>query len=80
MEAIHVELANERRELWDMSVHERVEWRLGQTLLCLKWEPKMLRLNSPTLETTKEVPRSVQAIKCDDLGSFIILTNRVRRR
>lgn len=23
------------------------------TLLCLKWEPRMVRLNSPTLDTTK---------------------------
>ena len=23
------------------------------TLLCLKWEPRIVRLNSPTLETTK---------------------------
>lgn len=33
----------------------------------------MLLLNSPTLETTKEVPCSVQAMKCVDFGSLIIL-------
>jgi len=33
----------------------------------------MLLLNSPTLETTKDVPSSVQAMKCADLGSLIIL-------
>lgn len=36
----------------------------------------MLLLNSPTLETTKEVPSSVHAMKCVDLGSLIILSRK----
>ena len=38
----------------------------------------MLLLNSPTLETTKEVPSSVHAMKCVDFGSLIILVKKVR--
>jgi hypothetical protein len=33
----------------------------------------MLLLNSPTLDTTKEVPNSVHAINWVDFGSLIIL-------
>lgn len=40
----------------------------------------MLLLNSPTLETTKEVPRSVQEIKWVDFGSLIILEDKRKRR
>lgn len=54
--------------------HEVGRLCVGLTLLCLKWEPRMLLLNSPTLETTKEVPSSVHAIKCADFESLIILS------
>ena len=49
--------------------------RLGieLTLLCLKWDPRIVLLNSATLETTKLVPSSVQLINWADFGSIIIL-------
>ena len=43
------------------------------TLLCLKWDPRMVLLNSATFETTKLVPSSVQLINWADFGSIIIL-------
>jgi hypothetical protein len=66
VEAVHVQLAYEARELDYICVcqtrddHEIIKRRL--TLLCLKCDPSMLLLNSPTLETTKLVPRSVHTI------------------
>lgn len=45
----------------------------ARTLLCLKCDPRMLLLNSPTFDTTKDVPSSVQAMKWADFGSLIIL-------
>ena len=46
---------------------------LALTLLCLKWDPRIVLLNSETLETTKLVPSSVQLINWADFGSIIIL-------
>lgn len=72
METVHIKLTYKAGKLGAVSVSEaRGEDKL--TLLCLKWEPRMLLLNSPTLETTKEVPSSVHAMKCADFGSLIIL-------
>lgn len=75
VEAIHVELSHERRELrWQCQVLLLPsDILVARTLLCLKWLPRMLRLNSPTFDTTNDVPSSVHAIKCADLGSEIIL-------
>jgi len=50
------------------------------TLLCLKWDPRMVLLNSPILETTKDVPRSVQIINRAAFGSLIILKDVRKRR
>jgi len=50
------------------------------TLLCLKWDPRMVLLNSPILETTKDVPRSVQIINWAAFGSLIILKDVRKRR
>jgi hypothetical protein len=74
VEAVHVELTYKARELGQDGVSRPPRGgREILTLLCLKWDPRMLLLNSPTLDTTKEVPSSVQAIKWADLGSLIIL-------
>lgn len=63
-------------ENWDDISTGSEEQANALTLLCLKWEPRMLRLNSPTLETTKDVPSSVHEMKCEDFGSLIILIKR----
>lgn len=42
-------------------------------MLCLKWEPRIVRLNSATFDTTKLVPNSVQLINWVDFVSLIIL-------
>ena len=54
VEAVHVELPHKTGELQEPSVRPRGGHRgEGPTLLCLKWEPRIVRLNSPTLDTTK---------------------------
>jgi hypothetical protein len=72
MKAVHVELAHKTRKLKGIRNNGRKfifhtstasltkirERKL--TLLCLKCDPRMLRLNSPTFDTTNEVPSSVQ--------------------
>lgn len=63
VEAIHVELTYKAGKLGESEPSTRWMRGIGLTLLCLKWEPRILLLNSPTLETTKEVPSSVHAIK-----------------
>lgn len=45
------------------------------TLLCLKWEPRIVLLNSPILETVKDMPVSFQTINLAAFGSSIILKN-----
>ena len=52
--------------------------RLALTLLCLKCDPRIVLLNSATLETTKLVPSSVQLINWADFGSIIILERNGR--
>ena len=42
-------------------------------MLCLKWLPRMLLLNSLTFETTNEVPNSVHDMNADEEGEDIIL-------
>ena len=73
MEAVHIELPDEARELFEVQrpgecdviefdenpIYKR---KLALTLLCLKWDPRIVLLNSATLETTKLVPSSVQLI------------------
>ena len=84
METVHIQLSDETGELFDVQrwgEHEVKEFdqnrvykrKLGLTLLCLKWDPKIVLLNSATLETTKLVPSSVQLINWADFGSIIIL-------
>lgn len=63
VETVHVELPHKAGELAFHHIIIIRPARFGRralrvdrgrlTLLCLKWEPRMLRLNSPTLETTK---------------------------
>ena len=93
MKPIHVQLPNETRELQlERSARgQNISGKKGKaflysptkiklTLLCLKWDPKMLRLNSPTFETTNDVPSSVQAMNCADFGSLIILCQEKDRK
>lgn len=60
VEAVHVELPHETRELQRARTLGSGASRLPRdmnggrlTLLCLKCDPRIVRLNSPTLETTK---------------------------
>ena len=82
VETVHVQLPDETRELFKgqrkngvTEVDEKVVYKPERalTLLCLKWDPRIVLLNSATLETTKLVPSSVQLINWADFGSMIIL-------
>ena len=75
VEPVHVQLPHEARELirHGQRAGNACVVESARTLLCLKCPPRMLRLNSPTLDTTKDVPSSVHAMNCVDLGSLIIL-------
>ena len=51
-----------------------LSWRTkDEKLLCLKWDPRIVRENSPTLETTKDVPSDVHEMNGVLFGSEIIL-------
>jgi len=81
VETVHIQLSDETGELFRGEVNRvtgagenPVYWsELALTLLCLKWDPRIVLLNSATLETTKLVPSSVQLINWADFGSIIIL-------
>lgn len=79
VEAVHIQLPHETGELiGNVISNASTSYLCPLTLLCLKCEPKMLRLNSPTFETTKLVPSSVQEINREEAGSLIILSLKNR--
>ena len=83
MEAVHVQLPYETRELAGRgSANVSSERENVLTLLCLKWEPRMVRLNSPTLDTTKLAGqtggRSAHAAADMDMGRRALTSSRAR--
>jgi hypothetical protein len=65
VESVHVQLPNKTRKLLGRDKRKCRGLHMVEvilTLLCLKWEPRMLRLNSPTLDTTKLYVEGTQSV------------------